>query len=123
MNRIFAKHQIHKLKDRLNQFLMKKIILMGIFAITVVFATAQTSNRTSAFNYLKKGKLDKAVEYIEPTTTHEKTMNEAKTWFFRGNIYLAIANSDNPEYKKLIVGRNHNKNSLIDGKNNVSSGL
>lgn len=74
---------------------------MGIFAITVVFATAQTSNRTSAFNYLKKGKLDKAVEYIEPTTTHEKTMNEAKTWFFRGNIYLAIANSDNPEYKKL----------------------
>jgi tetratricopeptide (TPR) repeat protein len=80
---------------------MKKIILMGIFAITVVFATAQTSNRTSAFNYLKKGKLDKAVEYIEPTTTHEKTMNEAKTWFFRGNIYLAIANSDNPEYKKL----------------------
>lgn len=80
---------------------MKKIILMGIFAITVVFATAQTSNRTSAFNYLKKGKLDKAVEYIEPTTTHEKTMNEAKTWFFRGNIYLAIAQTDNPEYKKL----------------------
>ncbi len=74
---------------------------MGIFAITVVFATAQTSNRTSAFNYLKKGKLDKAVEYIEPTTTHEKTMNEAKTWFFRGNIYLAIAQTDNPEYKKL----------------------
>ncbi len=80
---------------------MKKIILMGIFAITVVFATAQTSNRTSAFNYLKKGKLDKAVEYIEPTTTHEKTMNEAKTWFFRGNIYLAIAQTDNPEFKKL----------------------
>ena len=80
---------------------MTKIMFMGIFAMTVVFAFAQTSNRTSAFNYLKKGKLDKAVEYIEPTTTHEKTMNEAKTWFFRGNIYLAIAQSQNPDYVKL----------------------
>lgn len=70
--------------------------------LTFSVAQGQSNKRTSAYNYLRNGKLDKALEYIEPTITHEKTMNDAKTWFYRGTIYLQIALSDNPEYKKLV---------------------
>jgi tetratricopeptide (TPR) repeat protein len=80
---------------------MKRIILMFFLAGMFVFVQGQTAKRTTAYNYLKNGKLDKALENIEPTITHEKTMNEAKTWFYRGNIYLQIGLSENPEYKKL----------------------
>ncbi len=80
---------------------MKKLIIL-LFAIAMVSGLqAQNSKRTSAFNYLNNGVLDKAKEYIDPTITHEKTMNVAKTWFYRGNIYLQIALSDNPEYRAL----------------------
>ncbi|MEJ5301989.1 MAG: tetratricopeptide repeat protein [Bacteroidales bacterium] len=80
---------------------MKRIILLFFLAGMFVYAQGQSAKRTTAFNYLKNGKLDKALENIEPTLTHEKTMNEAKTWFYRGNIYLQIGLTENPEYKKL----------------------
>ncbi len=80
---------------------MKRIfsILILVFCFSIVIS--QTSKRTSAYNYLRNGKLDKAKEYIDPTINHEKTMNNAKTWFYRGNIYLQIALSNNPDYKAL----------------------
>jgi len=80
---------------------MKKLIVLLIAAFIVTGINAQNSKRTSAFNYFKNGKLDKAKEYIDPCITHEKTMNVAKTWYYRGNIYLQIALSTNPEYQAL----------------------
>lgn len=80
---------------------MKKLIILLIAAFIVTGLNAQNSKRTSAFNYFKNGKLDKAKEFIDPTITHPKTMNVAKTWYYRGNIYLQIARSDIPEYKAL----------------------
>lgn len=61
----------------------------------------QRHNRTTAFNYLRNGKLDKAKEFIDKTIKHPKTIDDARTWFYRGNIYLSIHLSDNPEYKAL----------------------
>jgi len=80
---------------------MKKSILLIILLITGSMIFAQTSKRTSAYNYLRNGKLDKAKEYIDPTLSHEKTMGDAKTWYYHGNIYLQIALSDVPEYRAL----------------------
>jgi len=80
---------------------MKKIAVL-ILLITVAFAVnAQNSKRTSAFNYLRYGKLDKAKEAIDAATEHPKTMNDPKTWFYRGNVYLAIQLSDDEKYKNL----------------------
>lgn len=80
---------------------MKKllILLVSVFLLSGLYA--QNSKRTSAFNYSKNGKLDKAKEYIDPTIEHPKTRDVAKTWYYRGNIYLQIALSDNPEYRAL----------------------
>lgn len=102
---------------------MKRILLLFLLAGTFVLVQGQTAKRTTAFNYLKNGKLDKALENIEPTLTHEKTMNEAKTWFYRGNIYLQIGLSDNPEYKKLsdnpfgIALESYKKALTLEGAN------
>ena len=80
---------------------MKKLIVLLLTVFMLTGLSAQTNKRTSAFNYLKNGKLDKAKEYIDPCIDHEKTMNVAKTWYYRGDIYLQIALSTKPEYKEL----------------------
>lgn len=74
---------------------------MLAFALLVTMGFAQKKDRTSAYNYYRNGRYDKAMEYIEKTITHESTMNEAKTWAFRGDIYLQIALTDKPQYKSL----------------------
>lgn len=80
---------------------MKKLLIMLVAVLMVTGLNAQNAKRTSAFNYFKNGKLDKAKEYIDPCITHPKTMNVAKTWYYRGDIYLQIALSSNPEYQAL----------------------
>ena len=81
---------------------MKKLTFLVLILLAFVAAQGQTNKRTSAYNYLRNNKLDKALEYIEPTITHEKTMNDAKTWYYRGTIYLQIALSDKPEFQNLV---------------------
>ncbi len=79
----------------------KKTTLFLAALMLSVAAFGQASKRTSANNYLEYGELDNAMEAIEPTITHEKTMGEAKTWFFRGRIYQAIYETKDEKYKSL----------------------
>ena len=80
---------------------MKKLMILMVAVMLVTVVNAQNNKRTSAFNYFKNGKLDKAKEYIDPTIENPSTMNVAKTWYYRGNIYLQIALTDNAEYHAL----------------------
>lgn len=80
---------------------IKKTTLLTAALLVSVAVFGQKSKRTSANNYLGYGELDNAMEAIEPTITHEKTMNEAKTWFFRGQIYQAIYETQDEKYKSL----------------------
>lgn len=81
---------------------MKKPILSILFAIIVSAGVlAQGAKRTTAFNYMREGNLDKALEFIEPTIENEKTMGDEKTWRYRGQIYSMIAGSENEEYRNL----------------------
>lgn len=80
---------------------MKKLTVIFILLFSMATVYAQKPLRTTAFNYLRKNQLDKALESIEPTISDPTTMNEAKTWFYRGTIYLKIHMSDKPEFKSL----------------------
>ena len=80
---------------------MKRIIVLILLVASVTTVNAQKRNRTSAFNYHRNGKLDKAKEYIDKALDHEQTMNDARTWYYAGNIYLDIYRSDDPEVKNL----------------------
>ncbi len=80
---------------------MKKIyfILVLVFSITMTFA--QKNVRQTASNFLKDGKLDKALENINICIQDASTAQDPKAWFIRGNIYLEIANSKDDKYKSL----------------------
>lgn len=80
---------------------MKKLSLIFLAFITATTLFGQKALRTTAFNDLRKGQLDKAMQNIEPTISDASTMSDPKTWFYRGNIYLQIHMSTNPEYKNL----------------------
>jgi len=92
---------------------MKRIIVTLLVSLIVTTGVyAQKSKRTSAYNYnkefdnsiemyklkhdaksLKKAEesLKLAKESIDPTISHEKTMNDPKTWLYRGMIYYNAA--------------------------------
>jgi tetratricopeptide (TPR) repeat protein len=80
---------------------MKKIavLLISIMAFSGVYA--QPNNVVAAYNYLNRGKLDKAKEAIDKATEHPKTMDDAKTWFYRGNVYLSLHLTEEEQYKDL----------------------
>ncbi len=80
---------------------MKKIILLLFVVTSFTMLSAQNTKVQSAYSYLRSGRLDKAMENIEPAITHEKTMNDPKTWNYRGTIFIQIAASTDPKYKSL----------------------
>lgn len=80
---------------------MKKVTLLLTAILFVTVAFGQKALRTTAFNNLRKGELDKAMQNIEPTILDASTMSDPKTWFYRGNIYLQIHMSENPAFKAL----------------------
>jgi tetratricopeptide (TPR) repeat protein len=81
---------------------MKKLLSIVLIFWSLSLA-AQRDEVTNAFFFHKNGQLDKAKEAIDKASEHEKTKNEAKTWYFRGLIYESIYRSDNPEYQKLTA--------------------
>jgi tetratricopeptide (TPR) repeat protein len=80
---------------------MKRTILAILIMISAAVMFGQTNKRTSAFNYQRYGKLDLAKQAIDEAAQDEKTIMDAKTWFYRGNIYYDIAISTDENYRKL----------------------
>ena len=89
---------------------MKKILFIATLGFVSSSVIGQSNKVVSAYSYHQHYLKDKdveellqAVENIEPATIHEKTMNEPKTWFYRGNIYSSIheSKSDNEKIKEL----------------------
>ena len=80
------------------------ILFALLFAVTCAFA--QKGKVTSASSYKETGKLDKAVEAIEETIDPKNPKSEGsiswpRTWEARGEIYQAIFESKDENYKKL----------------------
>jgi tetratricopeptide (TPR) repeat protein len=82
---------------------MKRIIfLMLIMASASVFAQKQAKpNINKALKSMQEGKLNEAKEQIDAATTYEKTMNDGKTWYYRGLIYAALDTTSNEAFKTL----------------------
>jgi len=82
---------------------MKRITLLLLILATVsVYAQkAVKPNLTKALNSWQEGKLDEAKTNIDAATTYEKTMKDAKTWYYRGLIYASIDTTSNEAHKAL----------------------
>ncbi|MEZ4722575.1 MAG: tetratricopeptide repeat protein [Flavobacteriales bacterium] len=68
----------------------KQALVAGLFCVSSAFVMAQPAKVLNAYNYMNDNELIKAKAEIEPATTNEKTMADAKTWYYRGQIYENI---------------------------------
>lgn len=83
---------------------MKRVFatsVMTICAVSCIFA--QKSQVNSAYTHYGNQYWDKAKRAIDAACLHPDTKDDAKTWMFRGNIYLMIANEKNTKYANLCV--------------------
>ncbi len=81
---------------------MKKINLLLIFLVvsTVVFAQKKPKIE-KAKRFLDSNEIVEAKSIIDEAIAHEKTKDDPKTWYYRGLIYEAIFNSEDPEIQSL----------------------
>ena len=73
--------------------------MMLLFCATSMYA--QKGKVTQAISYFTSGKLKEAKEKIEVAIKHEACLNWDKAYFTKGQIYQAIYESENKDYKKL----------------------
>lgn len=108
---------------------MKRIVLILLTVLMVSALFGQTNKRTSAFNYHRYGKLDLAKEAIDDAAKHDKTINDARTWFYRGNIYYDIAMSADENYRNLdpdplgVALESYNRARELDAKEEYTSNI
>jgi len=108
---------------------MKKTILTTLIMIASIIMIGQTNKRTSAFNYQRYGQLDLAKQAIDEASQDEKTIMDAKTWFYRGNIYYDIAVSTEEKYRNLdpdpfgVAYQSYMKAKELDTKGEFSADI
>ena len=72
-----------------------KIALVSALLLMVVFsAVGQSKNVRKAQSSLEDGNLDEARGLINLATQDEKTADDAKTWYIKGDIYYALSQKD-----------------------------
>ena len=80
---------------------MKKFALLLVLVTSITIAFGQKNVRQTASNYLKDGKLDKAMEAINACVLDPSTAQDAKAWFIRGNVYLELSNTKDEKFKAI----------------------
>lgn len=80
----------------------RALFLLLMLSTMVAFAQKQAKpNINKALTAWKEGKLSEAKDIIDAATTYEKTMNDGKTWYYRGLIYATIDTTSNEQFKSL----------------------
>lgn len=82
---------------------MKKgsVIFILVFCLTAQLAWGQKGRVATAVSYLTQGQLDKAKETIDAAMKEESCADWAKAHLVKGQIYQAVFESTNANYKKL----------------------
>jgi hypothetical protein len=81
---------------------MKKVILILMLVPALAFAQKPVKpNLNKALSLLQEGKLGEAKDMIDAATTYEKTMNDGKTWYYKGLIYASLDTTSNETFRAL----------------------
>jgi tetratricopeptide (TPR) repeat protein len=87
--------------NKLN-FNMKTVLTICMSLLLLAGAEAQKKPSINKAKALwEQGVLDEAKAMIDAATTYEKTMNDGKTWYYRGLIYASIDTTSNEAYQAL----------------------
>ncbi len=93
----------------------KKILVLGILLMQVLFTFGQQDRVLSAYNFFQKGNLDSAKYEINLAVADTESVNDAEVWYLRGFVYRAI-------YLKNERG-NKQSPSRIEGLNSFTKSL
>jgi tetratricopeptide (TPR) repeat protein len=83
---------------------MKRTLFIIALVAAISYVQAQCKTKvTNVYMYTNSGKLDKAKTFSDESITDAcaDTKTWAKTWYYRGNLYLEIALSKDDKYKTL----------------------
>jgi tetratricopeptide (TPR) repeat protein len=81
---------------------MKKLNLLLIFLVAATMVTfAQKPKIEKAKVLLDKNEIAEAKSIIDAAIDYEKTKDKVKTWYYRGLIYEAITQSEDPAVQNL----------------------
>lgn len=80
---------------------MKKTLIILLMCFAFVAGHAQNKAVRKAESYLKKGELAQAKEQIDQAVAHEKTSDDAKTYYIKGQVYSAIATAEDEQVQNL----------------------
>lgn len=75
--------------------------MLMLMAVAVSAQKKQKPNINKALKSLQEGNVAEAKEIIDAATTYEKTMDDGKTWYYRGLVYAAIDTTSNPAVQGL----------------------
>lgn len=90
--------------NKINKTMKKPILLLAMVAITLG-VSAQTMKVQSAYADWQNNRLKNAITNIEEACVHEKTKDDAKTWYYAGAIYarvVEISQSENKADQKIL---------------------
>ncbi len=81
---------------------MKKILGLTL-ALMVCFAgySQKKPKVNKAKSLMDKGELAEAKEIFDAATSHEKTMDDGKMWYYRGLLYVQLDTTSNDAFKML----------------------
>lgn len=77
------------------------LLVLTLASVSALGQKPVKPNINKALTSFQQGKLDEAKTMIDLATTYEKTMNDGKTWYYRGLIYAALDTTSNATYKAL----------------------
>lgn len=81
---------------------MKQLTFLLMLASSVAFAQKPIKpNLNKLLNLWKEGKLEEAKAMADAATTYDKTMNDGKTWYYRGLVYATLDTIKDEKYKSL----------------------
>ncbi len=81
---------------------MKKSVILLIGAMLLGSVTyAQKGKVAAALTYMENGELDKALQAVQIAEKNPKTQNWYKTYYAKGRVLQAIAESKDPKVKQL----------------------
>ncbi|WP_436516402.1 tetratricopeptide repeat protein [Ekhidna sp. To15] len=76
---------------------MRTFLTLFLAAICVVGYAQKKPKINQALSALEDGELSEAKSIIDAAIVHEKTKDDPKTWYYRGQIYAALDTANNEE--------------------------
>ena len=91
---------------------MRKLSFTMCLLLATVCVCGQKKEVNNAYNFYTNGYLDRAKNAIDKAILNDETAKEAKTWMYRGNIYLRLADIR----EKELQWEKNKEDSLKQGK-------